>query len=248
MEKIKEFIYPDNPRLSTAENVRIKNRSNHNKDIHHAFFNVIDEFSKRVIKDLYNHYNAELFQANNLNVIADEKSLEDLMTNQLAGLGHMGAKLSNPEMIYRAFNFIKPDNLLPGLNFKLYLIKQVGISETGNQVTYLINPHFFGFLLSFHIYINSLFCDQYDSSIEDGLVKILSDKYGEEYSHIYEYVGSVGSEYALKGKRNQDKKDETFIAGVQTISGIEDRELFYNFIYEPAMYIATENAKALSEF
>jgi hypothetical protein len=35
MEKIKEFIYSDNPRLSRIENLKLKNRSNHDNELHH---------------------------------------------------------------------------------------------------------------------------------------------------------------------------------------------------------------------
>jgi hypothetical protein len=35
-EKIKNFIYVDNPSLSTEENLRIRNRSTHENIIHQA--------------------------------------------------------------------------------------------------------------------------------------------------------------------------------------------------------------------
>ncbi len=148
-------------------------------------------------------------------------------------------------MIYRAFNFVKPSNLLPQYNTKIYLLKQLGISESGMEKTYVINPYFFGFKISFDIFINSMFCSEYDNDIENGLVKILTDKYGEEFKDIYDYVSYVAGKAAHEGRKNGDKEDETFIAGVKTISGINNNKIFNNFIYESAMLTATQHANAL---
>lgn len=245
MEKIKEFIYSDNPRLSRIENLKLKNRSNHDNELHQALFNSIDEFAKRVIKDIENSYSKELFDSNQLNIISDEKTIEQLILTSLKNQGHNVTSLNNPEMVYRAFNFIKPSNLLPQYNNKLYLIKQIGISESGKQTNYVINPFFFGFKISFDIFITSLFCSETDETLEEGLVTILSDKYGAEFKDIYEYVAYTSNKFANEGKRCGDQEDETFIAGVKTISGINSHKVFHNFIYESAMITASQKARIL---
>lgn len=245
MEKIKDFIYSENPRLSRMENLKLKNRSNHDNELHQVLFNSIDEFAKRVIKDIENSFHKELFDSNQLNIISDEPTIEQIIISSLKNQGHHVTSLNNPEMIYRAFNFIKPSNLLPQYNQKLYLIKQLGISESGKQVNYVINPFFFGFKICFDIYITSLFCSESDETIEDGLVKILIDKYGEEFKDIYDYVAYTANKFANEGRRRGDQEDETFIAGVQTISGINSKKIFHNFIYESAMITASQKARIL---
>jgi len=245
MEKIKEFIYSENPRLSRLENLKLKNRSNHDNELHQVIFNSIDEFAKRVVKDIDNSYHKEIFDSNQLNIISDEHTLEQLIISSLKSQGHKVTTLNNPEMIYRAYNFIKPTNLLPQYNNKLYLIKQLGVNESGKQVNYVINPFFFGFKISFDIFITCLFCTESDETLEDGLVKILSDKYGGEFKDIYEYVANTSIKFANEGKRRGDQEDETFIAGVQTISGINSHKIFHNFIYESAMITASQKARIL---
>jgi hypothetical protein len=242
MEKIKEFIYSENPNLSKIENLKLKNRSNHDNELHQVLFNSIDEFAKRVIKDIDNSFSKELFQANQLNVISDEKTIEELIFSSLKNQGHNVTSLNNPEMVYRSFNFIKPSNLLPQFNQKLYLIKQLGVSESGSQTNYLINPFFFGFKISFDIYITSEFCYEADETLEDGLVKILIDKYGEEFKDIYRYVRFIACKFSNEGESRGDKNDETFIAGVQTISGINSKKIFYDYIYASAMFTASQKA------
>jgi hypothetical protein len=245
MEKIKDFIYSDNPRLSSIENLKLKNRSNHDNELHQVLFNSIDEFAKRVIKDIENSFSKELFDSNQLNIISDEKTIEELILSSLRNQGHNVTGFNNPEMIYRAFNFIKPSNLLPQYNNKLYLIKQLGISESGKQTNYVINPFFFSFKISFDIFITSLFCSETDETLEEGLVKILTDKYGDEFKDIYEYVAYTSNKFITEGKRNGDQEDETFIVGVKTISGINSNKIFYNFIYESAMIRASQKARIL---
>lgn len=158
--------------------------------------------------------------------------------------GHNVTTLNNPELIYKAFNFVKPANLLPQYNNKLYLIKQLGISESGTQTNYVINPYFFGFKICFDIFVTSLFCSESDKTIEEGLVKILTDKYGTDYNDIYKYVSFVARKFINEGRKNQDEEDETFIAGIQTISGINNKKVLYSMIYESAMMTASRNAWA----
>jgi hypothetical protein len=90
-----------------------------------------------------------------------------------------------------------------------------------------------------------MFCSKYDRNIESGLVKILTDKYGEEFKDIYDYVSHVVEKAAHEGKKNGDKEDETFIAVAKSISGINNNKIFNDFIYESAILTATHNANAL---
>jgi hypothetical protein len=245
MEKIKDFIYTSNPKLTYEENLKIQNRSNHDNIVHLTLFRFIDQFSKKIIKDLHNLYASKLFESNQLTLISDEKEFEALIIPCLKNQGYQVKGLANPEIIYRAINFLKPFNLLPEYDTKLYLIKQLGITESGKQYTFLLNPFFFGFKICFDIFINSLFCSDHDETIEDSLIKILVDMYGVEYKDMYEYVSYVSNNSAIEGKRKGDKNDETFIAGVKAISGINNNKIFYNFIYEPALLTASSNARIL---
>lgn len=240
MEKIQKFIHPENSSLSSEENLRIKNRSNHENDLHQAIFCSIDEFAKRVVKDIHNLHSRKLFDSNQLNIVSDEQTIKNLIEGQIGG------KLNNPEMIYRAFNFVKPPNLLPRYNNKLYLIKQVGINESGMEQTYVLNPFFFGFKVCFDIFMTSLFCSEFDKDLEKGLVKILCDKYGEDYSQVYEYVSYISYSAAQEGAKKGDQEDETFISGVQEISGINDYTVFHNFIYHSASITASSKKDILA--
>jgi hypothetical protein len=197
--------------------------------------------------DLHNSYSDELFNSNKLNIISEEYSIEQLILSSLKNQGHEVTTLNNPEMIYKAFNFVKPPNLLPLIFMKLYLIKQKGISDSGQEKNYVINPFFFAFKISFDIFITNLFCSQYSENLEEGLIQILTNKYGDNYKEIYEYVVHNASKYAHEGKRKGDQNDETFIAGVQTISGITNSKIFHDFIYESAMLTAHQRIEILKD-
>jgi hypothetical protein len=150
-EKIKEFIYTNNSNLSDEENLKVENHSNHENVIHQALFNAIDKFSKRVLKDIHNSFSDVIFSDSQLNIISDESSIEKLIISGLRRQGHNLGSLNNPEMVYRAFNFVKPSNLLPQYNTKIYLLKQLGISDSGKEKMYVINPYFLDlkYLLTF---------------------------------------------------------------------------------------------------
>lgn len=245
--KVKEFIYPENSNLSHYDNLKIANRSDFDNFLHQAIFNSIDCLSKRFIKDLHNNYGKEIFESNMLNLVSDETTIEAAIISGLKQQGIMANTLRNPEMIYRAYNFIKPGTLLPEFSKKLYLIQQLGIDEFGVETKYVLNPVFFGFKLSFDLYINALFCSEHSEEFELGMKSILVDKYGEEFGEIYDYVSYVGGKAAYEGRQKGDKEDETFIDGVMTISGIENKTIFHNFIYESAMITAGNHAKIVKE-
>lgn len=247
MEKIKEFVYSENKRLSDFENLKLKNRSNYNNHIHQAVFNAIDEFALRVMKDMQNLVSEDLMKSNSLGIISDEKGIEETIAATLRAKGHKVSTLENPEMIYRAFNFYKPDNLLPHFNHKLYLIKQRGFTETGIGKNYFINPYLFGFKICFDIFINSLFATREDPTLEKGLVKILIDKYGDEYEEMYDYVSQITHRFMMEGGEKDDENDETLKAGVIKISGITSEKIFHNFIYHTAMLTSHNNVKVIKQ-
>lgn len=247
MEKIKEFIYPENKHLSGFENLKLKNRSSHNNYLHQSVFTAIDEFSKRVMKDMQNLVSVDLIESNSLMIMSDNKKIEDSIAATLRAKGHKVTTLENPEMLYRAYNFHKPDNLLPHFNQKLYLIKQRGLNENGISKEYFINPYFFGFKICFDIFINSLFAKREDPNLEKGLLKILSDKYGEEYKMMYNYVSDITHRYMMEGAEKGDEKDETLKAGVIKISGINSDKIFHNFIYHTAMLTSHNNVKVIKQ-
>lgn len=186
-------------------------------------------------------------ETNQLNIISDEKTIEELILISSRNQGYKATSLNNPEMIYRAFNFSKPSNLLPEYNSKIYLIKQLGLTESGKQINYVLNQFFFGFKMCFDIFINSLLCSESDETLEDGLIKIFIHKYGPEFNLIYGYVAYTSNKFANEAKLKGDQEDETFIAGVKTISGISSDKIFHNYIYHPAMLSASSNAQILKE-
>lgn len=245
--KIKEFKKVSFPNLTSFENIKIQNRSNHPNEMHQVIFTSIEDFVLRVIKDIHNIHSTKLFKDNYLNIVSDEATIEEFLISGLKEKGMKVTSLNNPEMIYRAFNFIRPDNLIPKFNSKLYLIKQLGINETGKETTYVLNPYFFGFKISLHIYVNCLLCNQFDKELQAGLLKILTDKYGDEYGYIYDYVSNISNSYGLRGRQKGDEEDETFIEGIKSISGLEDDEIIQHFVYEPAMILATSNHKILKD-
>lgn len=244
-EKIKEFIYVNNPSLSDLENIVLNNRSTHDEPVHQAFFYSIDKFAKQVICDLHNTNGNVLFASNQLNIVSEEDVIRGMIIKQLQAQGVDNAVLNNPEMIYRAFNFVRPANLLPNFVSKLYLIKQKGISEYDVEKNYVINPYFLGFKISLDIFLTNAFCSPHYDGLEKGLVQIFSDKYGEEYKSLYENVSYVAMHAIKEGRRKNDQRDETLIAWLQEISGINDKKLFYNFMYESGMLTANAKLESL---
>jgi hypothetical protein len=88
-----------------------------------------------------------------------------------------------------------------------------------------------------------MFCADYSEKLEENLVNILTDKYGSEYREIYDYVSHNAYKFAIEGKRKGDQNDETFIAGVQSISGIANDKIFHDIIYESAMISSHQKIK-----
>ena len=246
-DKIKEFIGVQNPSFSSLENMVLNNRSDHEDPIHHALFYSIDQFAKQVICDLHNTNADTLYASNQLNIVSDEAAIAELIAKGVKEKGIKPGVLNNPEMIYKAFNFVRPINLLPNYVSRLYLIKQRGISESGIEKDYVINPYFFGFKISLDIFLTNVFCSSYSQGLEEGLIKILSDKYGTDYTDLYQNVSYVALHAAKEGKIKGDQKDETFISWLQAISGINDRKLFFNFIYESGTISAQSKIKILAQ-
>ncbi|HVU54577.1 MAG TPA: hypothetical protein VHD83_05950 [Puia sp.] len=245
-EKIKEFIYVDNPSFSSLENMVMHNRSNHDDPVHQALFYAIDGFAKRVVRDLHNTNGDTLFRSNQLNIVSDEATIKNVIEAGVKNMGYKTGALNNPEMIYRAFNFARPANLLPNYITKLYLIKQKGLSASGVETNYVLNPYFFGFKISLDIFLTNLFCGNYYEGLETGLVKILTDKYGMEYKDLYENVSYVAAHGARESKRKGEENDTSFIDHIQSISGIESRDIFFRFIYESGMITSQQRAKAFT--
>lgn len=156
--------------------------------------------------------------------------------------------LANPEIIYRGFNFVKPATLLPNYQNKLYLIKQIGETETGEVQLYLINPYFFAFKLSFDLFIIIAYFQDTIDGLKEGLVAILEDKYGREFVNIFNYVSYVSYEAAKIGNMNGDENDETLIKKVQEISGIVNEKIHYEFVYHSSVLSANLIKEVITKF
>ena len=247
MNKIKEFLYINNENLSSEENLRIKNRSKHEDPIHHLLFNFCDTFTKNIIIAIHNDFANSLYKTNGLVIINDEKSIENELIESIKNRlpNRKIEELSNPEKLYKGYNFFKPSTLLPKIPQNLLInVKQIGIDEKGNQINYLINPYFFACHLCYDIFVHSLYFKEYDSKVEEGLTKILEDKYGKDFSRIYHYVTSfwitLQNEATGKIVRGIDPND------LKSFTGIEDDRLI-NIFYMSAMNYAQENVKNLAD-
>lgn len=247
MNKIKEFLYINNENLSSEENLRIKNRSKHVDPIHHLLFNFCDTFTKNIIIAIHNDFANSLYKTNGLVIINDEKSIENELIESIKNRlpNRKIEELSNPEKLYKGYNFFKPSTLLPKIPQNLLInVKQIGIDEKGNQINYLINPYFFACHLCYDIFVHSLYFKEYDSKVEEGLTKILEDKYGKDFSRIYHYVTSfwitLQNEATGKIVRGIDPND------LKSFTGIEDDRLI-NIFYMSAMNYAQENVKNLAD-
>lgn len=237
-ERIKQFIYPTNSDLDDVENLRVYNRSSNDNINYQIIFQEADKFAKRVVKDLFNTKRETLFEDNMLNVLVEEELIKKILEEKVADKKSKPSSLSNPEMIYRVFNFVKPPTLLPAFQNKLYLIKQIGETESGEVKLYLINPYFFAFKLSFDLFLISVYCHETIDGLREGLESILEDKYGVEFVGIFNYVSYICFEAVKIGIENGDENDETLIKKVQEISGIIDEKTHYEFIYNSSVLSA----------
>jgi hypothetical protein len=253
-EKIIDFIYIDNAGLTTEENLKIKNRSDHDNILHHLIFNKIDEWVKRIIKDINNIENTrKTFFANQLTVVADEDSVVEYFSNKAKEkvANFKGFNSQNIGMLYRGTQFVKPSNLLPEYNNKLYLIKQKGTSESGRETNYLLNPFFFGFKMSLDIFQHTLYVKDFcgeeikDYELEEGLIKIFTDKYGIEYEDIYETVKYHIHIGAAAGRHFKDETDEILMKHLITISGVVDMPLFKSVLFDTSIMTANMMARDL---
>ena len=211
-----------------------------------AIFEVLDLLVKEGITDcaMDNSISEVIFNSNKLRLLSDEKTIEKIIIDSIKNSGHNIAYLSNPEVIYRAFNFYKPGNLLPQFNEKLYLIIHEYLEDSN---TYVLNPYFFGFKISVLIYITAVFSDDYDGSIAKSFVKLLTKKYGHEYEVIYNYVSNLADDLIDEGKKRNDQNDETLIAGLMKISGIDSFDIFCDLVYWPAMINGPATAKMIKD-
>ena len=98
------------------------------------------------------------------------------------------------------------------------------------------------------MFITVIHGSEYCKDLEGGLLKILSDKYGNDYVDMYKYAEIVLRKFAQQGRINKDEKDETFKLGLKSICGIIDDRLFHNFIYDSAMKFMEYNVNILKEF
>lgn len=233
--------------ISTEENLKLKNNSNHDNLIHQFIFNEIDEFSKDVIKNLANDHSESLFQSNSLSLVSEQKEIERIIEETFRSQGIPITCVENPELISTVFKFEKPDSLLPDFKAKLSSIKQLGISESGASTSYLLNPYFFGYKLSIDIFLTSLYCNEKCKDLNPGLILILIDKYGIEYMHLYKYVSEIASKYLIEGRLKGDKNYEAFISGIKSISGIFDEDIFKRYVFNAGLILADQNLETLKK-
>lgn len=246
MEKIINFASVDIMSISTEENLKLKNNSNHDNLIHQFIFNEIDEFSKDVIRNLANDHSESLFQSNNLSLISEQKEIERLIEETFRSQGIPITCVENPELISTVFKFEKPDSLLPDFKTKLSSVKQLGISESRASTSYLLNPYFFGYKLSIDIFLTSLYCGEICKDLTEGLILILMDKYGIEYMHLFKYVSGIANKYLIESRLRGDENDESFISGIKTISGIYSDDIFKRYIFNSGIILATRNLDNLN--
>ncbi len=146
MKKIREFVSNVPTGISEVEKARLLNNSSHSDDVCQVIFNKIDEFVYTTVRDISNDHANTLFSDNLLTLVSDAETIEKAILDTLKKQGHVTTSINNPEILYKAYNFHKPDNLLPFFNHKLINIKKVGISEDGKQIEYILNPYFFNFI------------------------------------------------------------------------------------------------------
>jgi hypothetical protein len=237
-ERIKHFIYPVNTDLNDDENLRVYNRSSHDNIIHQIVFQSADKCAKTIVKDLFNTQRETLLSENMLNVIAEENEIKEFLEKEISEKNGKPSSLSNPEMIYRSFNFAKPATLLPIYQNELYLIKQIGETETGEVKLYLINPFFFAFKLSFDLFIIMTYFKDTTDELVEGLLIILEDKYGSEFVDIFNYVSDICYEAIQIAIQKGDEEGETLIKKLQEISGIVNDKIHYEFIYNSSFLSA----------
>lgn len=233
---MKKFIYSFNERLTEEQNIKLLNRSNNDNSFHQGLFYNLDWWSRETLRFFDNSHSKYLFDSNKLNILSDESTIEKAIIDSAKQQGHQVNRLNNPEMIYRAYNFIKPYNLLPMFDDKLELINQLGLDEYDQEINYLINPYFFGFHLSYQILINSIAFSTYDPTVQSGLIEILKDKYGYKFASIHHFVAQTAmkSIKQIKGS-NFDFEDPSFLKCIHSISGIEDYDIFYQYVHVATM-------------
>ena len=189
------------------------------KGIIEVLFCELEENVKKSITELHNAHATNIFEANGLSLISSDKYTGTINLN-----GHLDA--------------VKPNNLLPLYKKELSPIKQSGKVNGGEEKDFYLNPYFFGFFVSYSIYIHCLHCAQYEENLEEQFVELLVDRFGREFKLIYDYVAFGCYESYLKANKLNDindKKDDNFTSEILNISGMKDLNTFYTFIHYPTM-------------
>ena len=185
------------------------------KGIVEILFCELEEQVKKSITELHNAQAPLIFEANGLCLVSSDEFTFN-----------------------KNHKFLKPNNLLPLYKDELSPIKFSGTLNHSQERDFLLNPYFFGFLISYNIYIHSLHCAQYEENLDEQFVDLLIAKFGNEFKLLYDYVAYSCYESYLKAEKLKDindRKDEKFTSEILNISGLNDLNTFYTFVHYPTM-------------
>jgi hypothetical protein len=204
-----------------------------------VFYN-LDTFVQEAIIAINNNFGKEIFSHNQMNLLLSEDDIEDFINNfVMEKYGASGISRDSKEQTLRAFNFIKPANLLPTINYKIYTIRFQAVTKEGSSIGICVNPFFYGFLLSFAILLFYTYSGYSQDELFDDIELILEDKYGSDLANIFHEVLETFNKGIELSRENSDQADESFISELANISGLLSANDFEKYIYNPFVNYCT---------
>lgn len=196
----------------------------------------MDTFVQEAIITINKIYGKELFLKSKMNLFISEDDIQELISDYVKKTyGEDKQIRSSKEDCLRAFNFIKPSNLLPSIPYKIYTIRFQAITYDGHKISICVNPYFYGFLISFVILLFQGFSGYSPEEVEDDLILILEQKYGADLVDIFWEVDDTYHKGANLARERGDKADESFIKEMTKISGVLSENDFEKYLYNPCI-------------
>ncbi len=194
----------------------------------------LDTFVQRAIVVINNNFGDELFSKNEMNLLMSEDDINELIIDYVKRTYGNDKRInSSKEDHIRAFNFIKPQNLLPSINYKIYTLRFQAITKDGQNIRICVNPFFYGFLLSYVIQTFTLFSGYTQEEVGDDLISILKAKYGADMADIFWEVAESFNTGVKLSRERRDRGDESFIRELTKISGLPSESDFEKQVYQP---------------
>ncbi len=205
----------------------------------------LDTFVQEALIAINIKFGKEIFLNNQMNIVLAESDIVHLVETQLKEKCGVKSIRTSQEQTLRAFNFIKPSNLLPNINHKIYTLRFKGVTDDKETIGICVNPFFYGFLISYSILTIHSYSELSQEEVFDDILKILEDKYGEDFMAIFWDVKNAYNKGIELARQRGDKADESFIQELTNISGLPSSDDFVSIIYTPFINYCTQLSSEL---